>query len=66
MKFIPYFGPLFIDKECEFITFTAGQEDKLFTNVRDTEVQQDYEKHNPKQDRCCNLSEKYFLFRKVC
>ena len=24
MKFIPYIGPLFIDKECEFITFTAG------------------------------------------
>ena len=26
----------FMDKECEFITFTAGHEDKLFTNVRDT------------------------------
>ena len=26
----------FIDKECEFITFTAGQEDKLLTNVGDT------------------------------
>ena len=25
-----------MDKECEFITFTAGHEDKLFTNVRDT------------------------------
>ena len=25
-----------MDKECQFITFTAGHEDKLFTNVRDT------------------------------
>ena len=25
-----------MDKECEFITFTAGHIDKLFTNVRDT------------------------------
>ena len=25
-----------MDKECEFITFTAGHKDKLFTNVRDT------------------------------
>ena len=25
-----------MDKECEFITFKAGHEDKLFANVRDT------------------------------
>ena len=30
-------GPVFIDKGCDdFITFTAGHRDKLFTNVRDT------------------------------